>query len=192
MSDNKYQVIITIEHGIATGQLTYFEADKPGAEIGFDPTTVLCDLLDTVDYEKRYDNEIENYFINAAYYRHPFSAVKVHEDLLESRFHSHALFTWFYNFIIELKELCEENRNVSLSQFEVFKQFFDAHPTYRMEFQEDNPYYGEYLQEEMNGGLHPECEYIYRGMEKTGISPCRRCLIFIAIRPFAIGTTAIA
>lgn len=168
MAGNQYRVIITHEKNVIAGLLEISEQGKPRVFIDFDPTTILCDLFDTVDYEKRSDNESENYFFSSGWFKHPFSAIQLPHDVFESYFHSQVQFSWYYNFIVELKELCEKSRNISLSQFKVFRQYFDTRFTYKIEFQEDNPRYNEYEYSEAdNAPIIDDREYIYRSIEEN-------------------------
>jgi len=184
MAESKYRIIITNENGVIAGRFERFVSEASCFNIDFDPATILCDLPETVDYERHSDNESENYFLNANYSEHPFFAIGLPEDILYSRSQSQLHFSWFYDFIVELKELCEQSRNISLSQFEVFKQYFDVRFTYKIEFQEVNPFYNEYEMDAMNGGLYPECEFIYRGLEENRDFTMTEMLDFHGGTPF--------
>ena len=135
MAENKYQVIISNEGGVVTGSIEGFDGFVLGGLHGkqfFDPTTVLCDLLD-----------------RQCYHKHPFH---LYSDVESD---------WFNNVLDELERLCREQRNLSLSQFEVFKQIIDTRFTYQIEFREENPGYGLAVPNELYDEVQPDSKYRY-------------------------------
>lgn len=142
MKESPYKIIITADNGVTTGVFQISEPGKPISNINFDPTTILCDLFDTVNYEKEYDYESENYYLNNQYFKHPFFKIDLPEDIIQSRFHSHVHYYYFFDFIVTLKELCDQKTNISLNQFEVYKQYFNSDFTYKIEFEDLNPCWG--------------------------------------------------
>lgn len=132
MEENKYHVIISNETGKIAGSIEDIALGDSHEKLTFDPTTVLCDLLD-----------------RQCYHKHPFHP------------HSDGESDWFNNILDELERLCREQRNLSLSQFEVFKQIIDTTFTYKIEIREDNPGYGLNVPDELYDEVQPDSKYRY-------------------------------
>ena len=152
MSTDKYQITITNIDNIFYGVLHGAEQGYPDFEITFDPLTVLCDLLDVVGYVKGMTYSINNNFLKSKYTEHPFLLSQKYQEIFEWEFEHTTSAWWFWSAVEILIDIIVNNQIISLSQFEVYKAFFNLQFTSKTEFEAFNPFFREYEFCEMNAG----------------------------------------
>lgn len=103
----------------------------------FDPLTILGDLLNIVTYEEKSPYSQDNYAFKQNYQQFPFFLDREFEG--NTQFKKPFSFKPFFIALDELKRIMIENAKLSLSEFEVLKQFLSLKFTFEIEFCEDNP-----------------------------------------------------
>ena len=163
MNKKEFHIIITNDKNGISGCLHGAHFGRSIFEVAFDPLTVLCDLLNTVDYEDQSPYVQENYHFKADYRNHPFFRDEEYQAAIDKGFPRPHGFTLFYNAVDELKVIFENNQNASLNRFEVYKQFYGLEFTNVIEFQRINPMYNKHEFCKKHNWLKndPDSEYQY-------------------------------
>jgi len=140
MPKSECYVTVTYEAGKLTGTIKRNQGDAV-ALTTFDPLTVLPDLIDTVYYENISSYVQDNYFFKEDYLKHPFFSDGEYTDRINKGFPHPSHFVHFYNAVHQINDVLTSNKKITLSQLEVFKQFYNLKFTYKIEFLRENPMY---------------------------------------------------
>lgn len=143
MNGNQYRVIISNQSEKVGGVLQKMTGNDAVVEQrDFDPTTVLCDLLDCFVYQEVSSYPQDNYSFRKDHWKHPFFLGRKFSG--DTKFKPPLCYRSFFVAIHQLEQSIENNRNLSMSEFEILKQFLNLEFSYSIEFREENPMYQRY------------------------------------------------
>jgi hypothetical protein len=137
MGNYEYLVTISNEDNMIRGNLQ--KVDGGDQQADFIPLTVLGDLLKIVTYTGTSPHPQDNYSLNEDYNNHPF--------FLGLKYKGNPLFQepfglkHFFIAVNELNEIITNDKHISMSEFEILKQFLSLKFTYEIEFGKINPLY---------------------------------------------------
>lgn len=139
MQNNNFRVIIISRDSKISGTLQELTSGHIVNKKAFDPMTVLGDLLNVATYEDISPYPQGNFSFKQDYTKHPF--------FLDKPFCGNALFQaplCFRSFFVSLntlKEIITNNKRLSMSEFEILKQFLSLKFTFKIEVREIDPLY---------------------------------------------------
>ncbi len=156
MHSDDFRVIITDEDSKICGTLQELNNGNVTKQ-EFDPLTVLGDLLNVATYNDNLSPyPQDNYSFKQDYMEHPFFLGRAFRG--DTRFQEPLCFRPFFISLNTLKEIVHNDKRLSMSEFEVLKQFLSLGFTFKIEFQEINPLY-ELGYEVLNGKKVYEHQY---------------------------------
>lgn len=159
MKARQFRTIITNKNGEISGLLQVENEENIKQE--FDPLTVLGDLLNVVVYEEKSPYPQDNYSFKEGYTVHPFFLNSQYTSSACSKLADNLRIKPFFVAFDLLSEIIRENEQISISDFEVIKQFLNLRFTFQMLFEEINPLYEEgYTTNPFNGEEVEEYQYV--------------------------------